>query len=201
MGKKNSVRISSNYFFRRLSELFFSALLGNRFRSVDLGGGGRATQIVAQTKTRVDSERFNHELRWRASGSGVKTWEVRTQIGPTTHVAMHSWRPKAERGVELTTVLMHSKKNGRPVDTMTTFVENTESALSSGADEMAFKILKNKRDWCMKTPAGKAGGRSRGGNRRNADGQVADSIITVCGWGVERGPNLVLKRINEMSKR
>ena len=46
---------------------------------------------------------------------------------------------------------MHSKKNGRPVDKMTTFVENTESALSSGAEEMAYKILKNKRDWFMKT--------------------------------------------------
>ena len=65
-------------------------------------------------------------------------------IGPTTHVVMPSWRPKAERGVELTTVLMHSKKNGQPVDTTTTFVDNTESALSSGAEEMAYKILKNK---------------------------------------------------------
>ena len=50
--------------------------------------------------------------------------ERKVVIGPTTHVVMHSWMPKAERGVELTTVLMHSKKNGRPVDTMTTFVEN-----------------------------------------------------------------------------
>ena len=111
--------------------------------------------------------------------------ERKVVIGPTTHVVMHSWRPKAERGVELSTVLIHSKKNGRPVDTMTTFVENTESALSSGA-EMACKILKNKRDWFMKTPAGKAGGRSRGGNRRNADGQVADPVITALRLGSGR---------------
>ena len=107
-------------------------------------------------------------------------------IGPTTHVVMHSWRPKAKRGVELTTVLMHSEKNGRPVDTMTTFVENTKSALSSGAEEMAYKILKNKRDWFMKTSAGKADGRSRGCNWRNADGQVADPVITALRLGSGR---------------
>ena len=112
--------------------------------------------------------------------------ERKVVIGPTTHVVMHSWRPKAERGVELTTVLMHSKKNGRPVDTMTTFVENTESALSSGAQETTYKILKNKRDWFIKTPAAKAGGRSRGGNRRNADGQVADPVITALWLGSGR---------------
>ena len=100
---------------------------------------------------------------------------------------MHSWRPKAERGVELTTVLIHSKKNGRPMDTMTTFVKNTESSLSSGAEEMAYKILKNKRDWFMKTTAGKAGGRSRGGNRRNADGQVVGPVITALRLGSGRG--------------
>ena len=41
--------------------------------------------------------------------------ERKVVIGPTTHVIIHIWSPKAERGVvELTTVLMHSKKNGRP---------------------------------------------------------------------------------------
>ena len=72
--------------------------------------------------------------------------ERKVVIGPTTHVVVHSWRPKAERGVELSTVLMHSKKNVRPVDTMTTFVENRKRALISGAEEMAYKIRKNKRD-------------------------------------------------------
>ena len=51
---------------------------------------------------------------------------------------------------------------------------------------MAYKILKNKRDWFMKTPAGKAGGRSRGGNRRNTDGKVADPVITALRLGSGR---------------
>ena len=127
--------------------------------------------------------------------------ERKVVIGPTTHVVMHSWRPKAERGVELTTALMHIKKNGRPVDTTITFVENTENALSSGAEEMAYKILKIKRDWFMKTPAGKAGGRNRGGNRRNTDGQVADPVITALRLGSGRRIDLVLKRTNQMSMR
>ena len=72
------------------------------------------------------------------------------------------------------------------MDTITTFVENTESALSSGAEEVAYEILKNKQDWFMKTPAGKAGGRSRGGSRKNADGQVADPVITALWLGSGR---------------
>ena len=38
----------------------------------------------------------------------------------------------------------------------------------------------------MKTPEGKAGGRSRGGNNRNADGQVADPVITASRLGSGR---------------
>ena len=51
---------------------------------------------------------------------------------------------------------------------------------------MTYKILKNERDWFMKTPAGKAGGRSRDGNRRDADGQVADPVITALRSGSGR---------------
>ena len=133
MGKKKNGSDQLELFFSPPSRTFFfcpprqSIPLG-RFR------GGRAIQIVAQTKSRVDSERFNHELRWRASGSGVKTWEVRTQSGnwshnPRCHAQLEAEsleRGKVNHGAHA------RKKNGRPVDTMTTFVENTESALSSG---------------------------------------------------------------------
>ena len=63
-------------------------------------------------------------------------------IGPTTHVIMHSWRPKTGRGLELITTLVDSKHKNRPSNKMTTSVENTEHALSSAAAEMAHKILK-----------------------------------------------------------
>ena len=47
-------------------------------------------------------------------------------IGPTTHVIMHSWRPKTDRGLELITTLVDSKHKNRPSNKTTMCVENTE---------------------------------------------------------------------------
>ena len=47
-GKKKKFPFGSNFFFRRIPELFFLALLGNRFRLVDLGGVEPLRKLVRQ---------------------------------------------------------------------------------------------------------------------------------------------------------
>lgn len=105
--------------------------------------------------------------------------ERKVIIGDTTHVVMHSWRPRADRGcLELITKLVDPKHPNMPTNKQTMSVEPTDNALASAAEKMAHKILKRKRDNFQRTQ--QAGGSSSGRKRRSADGTVvatADPVL------------------------
>ena len=121
-------------------------------------------------------------------------------IDLTTHVIMHSWRPKTGRGLELITTLVDSKHKNRPSNKMT-FVENTEHALSSAAAEMAHKVLKNRRDRFLKIQEGNTGGSSSGGRRRHADVEVADPVMAALRGGKRTRSGVVTSQREERKVR
>ena len=109
--------------------------------------------------------------------------EREVTVGKTTHRILHSWRPVDKRGIKLTTTLMANKQEGRIANKSIRFVENSEDALCSAAADMAHSILKNKRDWFLKTQQRKAGGSSSSSIRRNADIDLADPVRTALQGG------------------
>ena len=98
--KNNPVRISPNlartFYFAAFPNFFFVGELGNRFRLGDLGGGGRSTQKVIETRTEVAGGSSMSSAGGQAPGSAaggrapaVKKpgkCERKVTIGKTTHV-------------------------------------------------------------------------------------------------------------------
>lgn len=70
-------------------------------------------------------------------------------IGKKKHVVKHSWRIHMCE-VELVTTLLGEKYPHRILNKKTSYVMNTEEALSSKGEEMAECVLKNRRDQFMR---------------------------------------------------
>ena len=105
--------------------MFFSSALKHpepfalgRFR------GGRATQKVVQTKPQSGRGSIMSSAGGGPAAAVSKPGNCKREvvIGPTTHVIMHSWRPKTGRGLELVTTPVDSKHKNRPSNKMTTCV-------------------------------------------------------------------------------
>ncbi|CAM9281710.1 unnamed protein product [Laminaria digitata] len=114
-------------------------------------------------------------------------------IGKKKHVVKHSWRIHVCE-VELVTTLLGEKYPHRTLNKKTSYVMNTEEALSSKGEEMAECVLKNRRDQFMRLQQQQqTGGRgssskssgTRGSKRKtsSADSGVTCPIISALRGG------------------
>lgn len=128
-------------------------------------------------------------------------------IGKKKHVVKHSWRIHVCE-VELVTTLLGEKYPHRTLNKKTSYVMNTEEALSSKGEEMAECVLKNRRDQFMRLQQQQqqTGGRgssskssgTRGSKRKtsSADSGVACPIISA----LRGGGDVAGKASSEMVK-
>lgn len=107
-------------------------------------------------------------------------------IGKKIHVVKHSWRIHVCE-VELVTTLLGEKYPHRTLNKKTSYVMNTEEALSSKGEEMAECVLKNRRDQFMRIQqqqqqqTGGRGSSSRISSSRSSKSKTsADSSGVVC---------------------
>lgn len=106
-------------------------------------------------------------------------------IGKKKHVVKHSWRIHLCE-VELVTTLLGEKYPHRTLNKKTSYVMNTEEALSSKGKEMAECVLKNRRDQFMRIQqqqlqqtGGRASRSSESSSRSSKSKTSADSGV-VC---------------------
>lgn len=97
-------------------------------------------------------------------------------IGKKKHTVKHSWKIHVCE-VELVTTLVSEKPPHRTLNKKTSYVINTEKALSSKAEEMSECVLKNRRDQFMRLGGG---GSSSSSSKSKKSRKSAESEVPVC---------------------
>lgn len=125
-------------------------------------------------------------------------------IGKKKHVVKHSWRIHVCE-VELVTTLLGEKYPHRTLNKKTSYVMNTEEALSSKGEEMAECVLKNRRDQFMRIQqqqqqtGGRGSSSTRGSkkSKTSADSGVVCPIISA----LRGGGDVAVKTCSEVVKK